>query len=371
MRKELPNANTVAGTIRPRRRPAWLRGAPSALLLLVLACSGSGPTTLVGTPGDEDPTTQPPDSTPLPPDSTPVPPDTTPVPPDTTTPPPAPPPVPPDSTVPDPPSGPVSHVGLAFGPARMPSDQLAEFSATSYTASDPDTLIRVLDAARQANAQLFISFTGNQANFQDDSGGIDMAKWKARVDRFRGLDLTPYIADETIAGHLLLDEPWDKSNWNGKPVSQPQIEELARYSKEVWPAMVTVLRTHYDFLAGSRYPHLDAVRIQYHSRFGSLDDYINTSVAIAKSLGQAVIGGVNLLDGGTEASGIPGKREGKFAMSAEQIRSWGRRFLTDPNICGFIMYQYDSTYLARPDIRAAMADLSELARTIPKKSCRL
>jgi hypothetical protein len=231
-------------------------------------------------------------------------------------------------------------------------------------------LIRVLDAARRANARLFISFTGNQENFQNDAGGFDIAKWKQRVDRFRGVDLSAYIADETIAGHLLLDEPWDKSNWNGKPVSQPEIEELARYSKEIWPSMVTVLRTHYDYLAGYQYPHLDAVRIQYHSRFGSLDDYIAASVAVAKSLGQAVIGGVNLLDGGTEASGIPGKREGKFAMSAEELRSWGRKFLTDPSICSFIMYQYDSAYLARPDIQAAMAELSEVARGIPKKACR-
>jgi hypothetical protein len=261
-------------------------------------------------------------------------------------------------------------VGLAFGPARMPSEQFAEFSATSFTVNDADTLIRVLDAARRANARLFISFTGNQENFQDSAGGFDIAKWKQRVDRFRRVDLTPYIADETIAGHLLLDEPYDKSNWNGKPVSQQDIEELARYSKEIWPSMVTVLRTHYDYLEGSQYPHLDAVRIQYHSRFGSLDDYIAAHVAVAKSLGQAVIGGVNLLDGGTEASGIPGKREGKFAMSAQELRSWGRRFLTDPNICAFIMYQYDSAYLARPDIQAAMAELSEVARSIPKKACR-
>jgi hypothetical protein len=343
--------------------PAWLRRGPFVLLMLTLACS-SGPTKLVGSPGDEDPTTPPtgpPDSPRE--DSTPG----------DTLPPADPTPPPPDSPAPDPPLGPVSHVGLAFGPAQMPMERFSEFSATTYTATDPDTLARDLEAARRANARLFISFTGNKENFQDSSGGFDMAKWKQRVDRFRGLDLAPYIEEETIAGHLLLDEPYDKTNWNGKTVSQQDIEELARYSKEVWPSMVTVLRTHYDYLQGYQYPHLDAVRIQYHSRFlrfGSLDDYIAAHIEVARSLGQAMIGGVNVLDGGSNASGIPGNREGQFAMSADELRSWGGRFLRDPYICSFIMYQYDSAYLARPDIQAALAQLSEVARSIPKKACR-
>jgi hypothetical protein len=252
----------------------------------------------------------------------------------------------------------------------MPAGRFSEFSATTYTATDPDTLARDLEAARRANARLYISFTGNQRNFQDSSGGFDIAKWKQRVDRFRGLDLTPYIEEETIVGHLLLDEPWDKANWNGKPVSQPDIEELARYSKEVWPSMVTVLRTTYDFLQGYQYPHLDAVRTQYRSSYGSIDDYIAAQIEVARSLDQEMIGGVNVLNGGSSRSGIPGRREGKFAMSADELRSWGGRFLTDPYICGFIMYQYDSAYLARPDIQAALAELSEIARGIPKRTCR-
>ena len=57
-------------------------------------------------------------------------------------------------------------------------------------------------------------------------------------------------------------------------------------------------------------------------------------------------------------------------MNADELRSWGRRVLTGPYICSFLMYQYDSTYLARPDIQAAMAELSEIARNIPKRDCR-
>ena len=214
-------------------------------------------------------------------------------------------------------------MGLAFGPAHMPPERFSEFSATVYTATDPDTLMLDLETARRANARLYIGFTGNQANFQNSSGGFDMAKWKQRVDRFRGLDLTPYIAEETIVGHLLLDEPYDKTNWNGNPVSLPDIEALAAYSKEIWPSMVTAIRTHYDYLEGYEYPHLDAVRTQYHSRFGPIDDFIAAHIAVSRSLGQAMIGGLNILNGGSKTSGIPGEREGKFAMRCRRAQVLG------------------------------------------------
>ena len=156
------NAKTVDGIRRSRGNPAWLRVGPFVLLTLTLACGGSGPTKVVGEVGEDDTTTPPT----LPPDtshgdSTPgdtlPPPDSTPPPPDSTPP-------PPDPAEPSPPPGPVSHVGLAFGLAHMPPERFSEFSATVYTATDPDTLIRDLETARRANARLYISFTGNQAN---------------------------------------------------------------------------------------------------------------------------------------------------------------------------------------------------------------
>jgi hypothetical protein len=348
MSRTSTSPSMLDGIGRPRRKSTWLRAAPFVLLTLALACGG-GPTKPAGTT-EGDPTSPPPTETP------------------DTLPPPTPP--PPDPGGPNPPPGPVTHVGLAFGPAQMPPGRFSEFSATLYTATDPDTLILALEMARRANTRLFLSLTGNQRNFQSSNGGFDIAKWKQRVDRFRGLDLGPYIAEETIVGHILLDEPWDNTNWNGRPVSLPDVEEIARYSKEIWPSMLTVIRTKYDYLEGYEYPHLDAVRTQYHSRYGPIDDYMAAHLESARSLGLAMIGGVNLLNGGAKNNGSPGRREGQFAMTADEIRSWGRQVLTNPNICAFLMYQYDSVYLARPDIQAALAELSEIARDIPKRACR-
>lgn len=288
----------------------------------------------------------------------------------------APPPATPDSTLPPPdttgppvPSGAVSHVGIPFGPAHLPPDRFAEFSGTIYTATDPGQLLADLELARRASARLLISFTGNE-EFLRDQNGFSFAMWKQRVDRFLGVDLTPYIDDGTIIAHFILDEPSDRTNWNGQRVSHEDIEAMAEYSKQVWPTMATMIRARTDYLTGNRYPHLDAVRIQYLHRFGPITDFLNENVQAAKSLGLELVGGLNVINGGSPTSGIPGRREGMYAMSADEIRSWGTTFLSEPGLCAFMLYEYDSTYFSRPDIQAALSELSQKARTLPNRACR-
>jgi hypothetical protein len=338
---------------------AWkaIRVRLAFFVLLVIAsgaCGGGGsPDPLVGVPGAQDST--PPPTTPdtAAGDTT----DSVPGP-DSL--------VPPTDSTPNPP---VSHEGLPFGPAQLPAERFADFSGTVYTATDPAKLIRDLDGARRTGARLFISFAGSE-EFNRDENGFSIAKWEQRVDRFRGLDLTAYIAEGTIIGHFILDEPQDPTNWNGHRVSPAQIEEIAAYSKQIWPTMPTVVRAFPDYLAGSQYPHLDAIRIQYLDRFAPLDSFIEAQVEGAKALGLGLVGGLNVLNGGSKDSGIPGRRVGKNAMSADEIRSWGGRFLSEPYLCGFLMYQYDETYFSRPDIQGALSELAQQARGLPQKSCR-
>jgi hypothetical protein len=50
-------------------------------------------------------------------------------------------------------------------------------------------------------------------------GYFDLGKWKARVNRFRGVDFYSYVRDGTIIGHYLIDEPYDAHNWR-RPISK-------------------------------------------------------------------------------------------------------------------------------------------------------
>jgi hypothetical protein len=312
------------------------------------------------------------------------PPDTTPT--DTTTPPPTdttvtPPPVdsnppgpPPDTSTTYPPYDP-TYVGIPFGPAQQPTETFTSLFNGTILSGNPVSLIADLERARRSNTRVLVNFTGKETNIRD-ANGFNMDIWKQRVDRYRHLDLQKYIDEGTIIGHFLMDEPSDKNNWNGHQVSPEQIDEMARYSKEVWPTMPAIIRAWPDYLKGGsnfQYKYLDAVRIHYLDRLGDVDDFIARMAQGAKDLNLALIGGLNVLNGGSKTSGIPGRQEGKFAMNADELRSWGTKFLTNAPLCAFFMWEYDDTftqYIERPGIKDALADLKKIAENLPKKSCK-
>ena len=295
-----------------------------------------------------------------PPDSAPVPP-----PPDSVVPP------PPDSAPPRPPAPPPTHVGIAVGPYHLPPESYdAEFSG-ALLAARPDRLKADLEAARWASARVLISLVGSESRFVDQDGHFSLAIWKRRVDRFRGIDIASYIADGTIIGHYIMDEPHDPSNWGGKTVPRADIDEMARYSKEIWPTMATVIRGKPDYLKGYQYKYLDAAWMQYTTQFGDIANFVRTNVQDAKASGLALVGGLNVINGGSKNSGIPGRRPGKFGMSASEIKTWGGALLAEPYTCAFIVWEYDTKYFSRPDIKNAFEDLVRTARTYPKKPCRI
>jgi len=343
------------------------------------ACSDGPPAIASESPTRADSTPAPGDSVPPPgPDSLVPPPDSTP--PDSVTPPPDPVPPSPDSTLLPPapysrctfPSGSSSvpqHAGIAFGPTHVPTPKLGgSFTGTQITATHPACLLADLERARRANARVFISFTGNP-QYNRDEDGFSLAKWTQRVDRFRHVDLEPYIADGTILGHLLMDEPNDPREWNGETVSLADIEGMAAYSKQVWPSMVTFVRAFPEYLEGGRFPHLDALWFQYLDRWAPLDEFIAKHFTEARPLGLRVITGLNVLNGGSKSSGIPGRRQGKSAMSADELRAWGGKLLEQPGLCAFLLWEYDEAYLARADIKAAVEDLAAKARSYPAGDC--
>jgi hypothetical protein len=83
-----------------------------------------------------------------------------------------------------------------------------------------------------------------------------------------------------------------------------------------------------------------------------------------------VVGGLNVLNGGSPESEIPGKKDGLKAMSPDELRTWGARWLQEPDMCAFLLWEYSGSYLARPEIQSAVADLAAMARAYPKRSCR-
>ena len=46
----------------------------------------------------------------------------------------------------------------------------------------------------------------------------------------------------------MIDEPNDPANWNGQAVSPAVLEEMGKYSKQLWPEMPTIVRVEPNYL---------------------------------------------------------------------------------------------------------------------------
>jgi PKD repeat protein len=226
----------------------------------------------------------------------------------------------------------------------------------------PNELLEQLAAIKARGGRIVLAMAGNEENFKDRDGHFNLSMWKARVDRFKGVDFSSYIEDGTIIGHYMIDEPNDPVNWTGKPVPGPTLEAMAAYSKQLWPRMATVIRVEPGYLAtwGSIYRNVDAVWAQWSNRKGDPADYIRQQVADAGKLGLSLVTGMNIRKGGPE----------KTPLSASVVQSAGSALLASDYPCAFISWEYDESYLRRKDVQSAMENLSRKAGARGTRSCR-
>jgi hypothetical protein len=239
----------------------------------------------------------------------------------------------------------------------------------------PDNVVSFLSAVRSKGGRVILKLCmGEDKYVKNSDGTFSLTKWKGLVDRFRKVNLGPYISDGTLLGHFLIDEPHRSAKW-GKVISQATVEAMAQYSKQIWPSMTTFVRVVPSWLASApvTYRALDAGWLQYESPKGDVTKLVTAEVAKAKLKGLGLIIGLNILDGGNGSSGVRGWLKKKWAMSASEIRSYGTALLNQSYACGFYnwTYQYHGPeYYARSDIRAALSELSNKAKAHARTSCR-
>ena len=100
---------------------------------------------------------------------------------------------------------------------------------------------------------------------------------------------------------------------------------------------------------------------------------IATETAAAKLKGLGMITGIHVINGGNGSSGVRGTRDGKWNMSAAEIRTHGATLLKEPRACAFFLYTWldgGAEYMARSDIKAAITELWYKARAHQRTSCR-
>jgi hypothetical protein len=279
-----------------------------------------------------------------------------------------PPPEPPPSE--PPPSEPPPSSGVPFGPYGLPTSEMGTFTGMVRGAT-PSSVLVTAAAARKAGARVILRLTGDEVANAD--GTFSLTKWKAALDRYASVDLSPYAGDGTIAGHLLVQNPHTAGAWGGRPISHATIEEMARYSRQRWPAIPTIAHAPPSWLAAKTTPwqYLDASSVTYSGSAGDAGAWVGEQASAAGEARLGLLVGMNVLNGGTSASRLPGTTEGKFAMSATQLRTWGTALVAQSRVCGLMMSRYDEGYFGRSDVKDAVAVVGEKARTRAATSCRV
>lgn len=263
--------------------------------------------------------------------------------------------------------------GIAFGAFNMPPTMMGSKFTGIVRASGSYDILCTLATARLAGARIMVRMSGGDSYFRNPDGTLNLDKWKARIDRYKRVkvELQTFIDDGTLIGHYILDEPHNLNTWkDGVPYST--VEAMAKYSKELWPDLPTVVRAYPDWLSNAsfRWQYLDAAWAQYSGRKGEVRQWMKDQSFYAQNEGLGLIVGLNLLNGGDESSGILGTIKGSYAMSAAQIKEWGSVLAADPYACGFYSWRYTPSYFDRPDIEAALGEIASKAKNRDRPSCK-
>ena len=251
--------------------------------------------------------------------------------------------------------------GIPFGTWALPTDAFSDVYNGAMKNIDPNQLLKELATIKARGGRVILSMAGFEGNFKDQAGHFSLSLWKSRIDRYRGVDFSSYLDDGTIIGHYLIDEPNDPTNWTGEPVSGSVLDEMAAYSKSIWPKLATVVRVDPLYLAhfNIQYKALDAAWSQYVVRKGDPAKYLSGQVAIAQKLGLALITGLNIRKGGPKQS----------QLDVSIVQNAGAALLANDYPCAFLSWEYDPKYLARGDVSQAMQALSQQARQHAPRSC--
>ena len=273
----------------------------------------------------------------------------------------------PPPTEPPPPS---PSAGVPFGPYGLPTSEMGSFTG-SVRSPTPSNVLATAAAARKAGVRVILRLTGDDAANTD--GTFNLTKWKAALDRYASADLSSYASDGTIAGLLLVQNPHTAETWGGRQISHATLDEMARYSRQRWPAIPTIADAPPSWLATKATPweYLDASSVMYFGSDGDAGAWVGQQASDAGRARLGLLVGMNVLNGGTSASRLPGTTEGKYAMSAAQLQSWGSALVAQNRVCGLVLARYDATYFGRSDVKAAVGIVAEEAGARAATSCRV
>jgi hypothetical protein len=253
----------------------------------------------------------------------------------------------------------VSRRGIPIGHFAQPLSSFGRTYNGGHQNFSPRTIVRELREIRARGGRVVIAFSGSPKYYRSN-GYFSFDKWKARVNRFRRANLSEFVRDGTIIGHYLIDEPNDPANWRGRPVPPATLEKMAKYSKQLWPRMATIVRVEPGYLARN-HRYLDAAWAQYLHRKGPVESFLRRNVSAAQDRRLGLVVGLNVLKGGSPNG---------TKMTASEVKKWGGALLASSYPCAFINWTYNRSYLSSKGVAEAMLALRRKAESRSARSCK-
>jgi hypothetical protein len=258
--------------------------------------------------------------------------------------------------------------GIPFGNFNQPLSAYGSlFNGGHLNPQKPESLLSYLSTIRAAKGHVVLALAGGPLNYTNADGTFNLDRWKLRQDRYyNAVDFNAfnsYIADGTVIGNFLIDQPNCPECWGGQVIPQDMVEAMAQYSKQLWPAMTTIARADPTWLQQypNAYVYLDTGWAQYVMRKGDVNTYLSQNAAAAKAKGLGLVVGLNYPDGGVNTA----------TLTAAQIKNFGSVLLGSSQACAFISWKYDATFFAQTDIASALDLLSKKAKRHAATKCAL
>ena len=231
---------------------------------------------------------------------------------------------------------------------------------------DPKEVLRRLELASRCGVRLVIVPPRRLlTEGRGPKGQFTVAAAKRTTDMYAAV-LSPETLQKyrsTILGFNLADDYGCKRCWGGSPITQEQIADWARYTREKLPGVPLGVRVVPEWVA--RDPVLpsllDYAWAQYHTGKGDAKEYFDQAAATAEKLGLRVVMGVNVKD----CYGV-----GSNPCKAEDLVRYGRMALSHPASCAFINWRYEEGSYGRPEMREVWDGLIELAKKRGAEECR-
>ena len=261
--------------------------------------------------------------------------------------------------------------GIPFGLWAMPGRSVVAPYTSGMQPAHPDTILMDLAAAKARGARMFVNFAGGStSHITDASGHFDYDRWKLRIDRFLPIrnELNAHAVEGTLVAFMMIDEPGAAPQWGGQAVPLATLDQMAQYSKSIFPDLLTAVRAAPTSLDGHPWRYLDVAWAQYAARKGPIDLYLPPEVAAAQAQGLGLVVGLNISKGGDGSSGLGTPDE--WSMSGAEILQYGPALLNAPYACSFLSWDARASVIGQPDVAAAMGELSSIARSHVGTSCR-